>query len=362
MNQSDGYSLASCSTRSASDSEEEDVILPTIRCATNQLTNPKSSSSGISEDHKHQESLDDLASNQLLNQCMIHLDVDCFYCQCEELEDKTLKTVPLAIGQKHIIVTCNYIARSYGVKKLMSRVEAKRICPTLFIREGSDLEKYRRASRKIYTSFRDSIRNISSLYHNGEEVVRGSIFTNNKNNPVKKGGMDEMFADISHAVNECCQQEISITTTNGSTSITNKPTSNHNIQASDHTQTLLYKIPEIAYVFGDSHNHPKEISISEDQSGAQVNISMQITNDNDRTKNGSSTRSTSSHHSSSHHIWNMWGDDQDRQKCMNRLRIAAYLAGQIRDQIQSQTQFSCCVGVSVSPMLAKLASELKVSN
>ena len=72
---------------------------------------------------------------------VMHLDVDAFYCQCEELRDGSLKTKPFAVGQKHIIVTCNYVARSVGVTKLMLRTTAKKVCPDLIIIEGSDLHR-----------------------------------------------------------------------------------------------------------------------------------------------------------------------------------------------------------------------------
>ena len=76
---------------------------------------------------------------------ILHLDIDCFYCQCEEILNPPLAKKPLAIGQKHIIVTANYVARKLGIKKLMGRDEAFRICPALTIVDGSDLEKYRKA-------------------------------------------------------------------------------------------------------------------------------------------------------------------------------------------------------------------------
>ena len=36
---------------------------------------------------------------------------DCFYASVFENEDPALKTLPLAVQQKQIIVTCNYEAR-----------------------------------------------------------------------------------------------------------------------------------------------------------------------------------------------------------------------------------------------------------
>ena len=54
--------------------------------------------------------------------------VDCFYAQVEELRDPSLRTKPLGISQKYLVVTCNYPARQGGVTKLMNIEEAKKKC------------------------------------------------------------------------------------------------------------------------------------------------------------------------------------------------------------------------------------------
>lgn len=121
-------------------------------------------------------------ANDLLSRCVIHLDVDYFYCQCEEIANPTLAARPVAIGQKHIIVTSNYIARSMGVKKLQSKSDALRVCPSLLIIDGSDIERYRDASTLIYTTFRKIVKSLHS------------------DNTARKGGLDEYFADITSTV------------------------------------------------------------------------------------------------------------------------------------------------------------------
>eukprot|EP00890_Picochlorum_soloecismus_P002306 jgi/Picsp_1/3076/NSC_01298-R1_dna polymerase iota len=82
---------------------------------------------------------------------IIHFDADCFYAQVEEVNDPsgTLKSKPLAVTQKFLVVTCNYNARELGVGKLMSIKEAKRRCPNLTLISGEDLTPYRRASEDI---------------------------------------------------------------------------------------------------------------------------------------------------------------------------------------------------------------------
>ena len=228
---------------------------------------------------------------------VVHYDVDAFYCQCEELRDPTLSARPLAIGQKHIVVTCNYVARSRGVKKLMLRSEATKLCPSLVIVDGSDLAPYRRQARRIYKAFR---RAVASLPGGTANLAR-------------KGGMDEMFADVSAAVG-ICQEDESAFSGDGNTS--------HH-----------------AFVYGDDASST-EVSISEDQSGATAHVSA-----------------------SSTCVRGREGDDRsgeaERQACAARLRVAAELAGRVRREVQRESGFRACAGVSTSPMLAKLASELR---
>jgi len=108
---------------------------------------------------------------------VLHADVDCFYGQCEMLRLKLPPDRPLAIQQKHIIVTSNYAARRLGVGKLESVDTALSKCPSLLLVNGSDLHEYRKHSQQIYASFRQSV------------LVKMT------NSSVSKGSMDEMIAE-----------------------------------------------------------------------------------------------------------------------------------------------------------------------
>ncbi|XP_060645634.1 DNA polymerase iota isoform X2 [Drosophila nasuta] len=81
---------------------------------------------------------------------IIHLDMDYFYAQVEEIRDPSLRNRPLAVLQKNIVVTCNYIARSQGVTKLMLVADAERLCKDLVKVNGEDLAPYRLMSQKIF--------------------------------------------------------------------------------------------------------------------------------------------------------------------------------------------------------------------
>lgn len=62
-----------------------------------------------------------------------------------------LKTLPLAVQQKQIVVTCNYEARRRGLRKLQLIKEAKKICPDVVIMLGEDLTKFRDVSKELHT-------------------------------------------------------------------------------------------------------------------------------------------------------------------------------------------------------------------
>ena len=237
-----------------------------------------------------------ISQNELLSRrYIIHLDVDCFYCQCEEIANPNLATRPLAVGQKHIIVTSNYVARKMGVKKLQSRNDAMRACPSLIIIEGSDIEPYRDASRSIYDSFRSAVKDLDPK------------------NATKKGGMDEFFADITTAVEEKCQKEQM-----------NRRNLPNNASA-----------PDDIWVYGNDAES-SVVQITEDQSGA--------------TSTSTWTQGNSSE---------ICGMDEERNVIIHKLYVAALMAKRIQGKVKADTHFSTSVGTSVSPMLAKIASDLK---
>ncbi|KAL2071464.1 hypothetical protein VTL71DRAFT_12699 [Oculimacula yallundae] len=84
------------------------------------------------------------------NRIIIHFDYDCFYASVFENENPALKSLPLAVQQKQIIVTCNYEARRRGLRKLQLITEAKTVCPEVVIVLGEELGRFRDASKMLY--------------------------------------------------------------------------------------------------------------------------------------------------------------------------------------------------------------------
>ena len=92
---------------------------------------------------------------------VVHIDVDCMYAQCEQRRLGLREGQPIAVVQKHIVVTANYAARALGVEKLMLVERARRMCagtPEAVFVDGSDLSAYRCAScrraPRVEASFR----------------------------------------------------------------------------------------------------------------------------------------------------------------------------------------------------------------
>lgn len=107
---------------------------------------------------------------------IVHIDIDCFYAQVEMVKNPSLHNVPLGIQQKNIVVTSNYIAREYGIKKCMLVKDALNICPNLQLVNGEDLHDYRQISYKI----------TNHLHKYSEKVERL--------------GLDENYVDVSDLV------------------------------------------------------------------------------------------------------------------------------------------------------------------
>ncbi|KAI9813335.1 MAG: hypothetical protein M1832_006350 [Thelocarpon impressellum] len=81
---------------------------------------------------------------------IIHFDFDCFYASVFEAEDPSLRSLPLVVQQKHIIVTCNYEARRRGLHKLQLLSEVRRLCPDAVVVVGEDLTRFRNVSKALY--------------------------------------------------------------------------------------------------------------------------------------------------------------------------------------------------------------------
>ncbi|KZF19950.1 DNA/RNA polymerase [Xylona heveae TC161] len=109
---------------------------------------------------------------------ILHFDYDCFYASVFEAENPFLKSRPLAVQQKQIVVTCNYEARRRGLHKLQLIREARKVCPDVVIVLGEDLTRFRDASKALYNFLR----------------------TFSWNDKVERLGFDEVYMDVTDMI------------------------------------------------------------------------------------------------------------------------------------------------------------------
>src|SRR6266542_5020691 len=79
-----------------------------------------------------------------------HVDCDAFYATIEKRDDPTLADKPVIIGggQRGVVLTACYVARTFGVRSAMPMFEARRLCPHATV-VRPDMEKYARVGRQV---------------------------------------------------------------------------------------------------------------------------------------------------------------------------------------------------------------------
>ncbi|EGC31275.1 hypothetical protein DICPUDRAFT_95543 [Dictyostelium purpureum] len=82
----------------------------------------------------------------------IHIDMDAFYANVEEMDNPELNGHPVAVGSIDMLVTSNYEARKYGVRSGLPGLLAMKLCPQLVILP-SRMDRYREVSSVIRNIF-----------------------------------------------------------------------------------------------------------------------------------------------------------------------------------------------------------------
>jgi DNA polymerase IV (archaeal DinB-like DNA polymerase) len=102
---------------------------------------------------------------RLLNRVICHLDLDYFYAQIEEVENPSLKLLPVLVcvysgrtAESGVVSTANYKAREHGIKSGMPIVLAKRrLAQTEAVFIPMKHEKYEAYSERIMSSLRGEV-------------------------------------------------------------------------------------------------------------------------------------------------------------------------------------------------------------
>ena len=91
---------------------------------------------------------------------LAHVDLDAFFAAVEELEDPSLRSVPVVVGGdphgRGVVATANYVARRFGIRSAMSSAEALRRCPqVVFVRPRHAL--YRQYSDAVWSAIKEVV-------------------------------------------------------------------------------------------------------------------------------------------------------------------------------------------------------------
>ena len=91
-----------------------------------------------------------VAHPELQSLSIAHVDCDAFYASIEKRDDQSLCDKPLIIGggQRGVVLTACYIARTYGVRSAMPMFKALKLCPQATI-VRPDMAKYARVGRQV---------------------------------------------------------------------------------------------------------------------------------------------------------------------------------------------------------------------
>jgi DNA polymerase IV len=85
-----------------------------------------------------------------MKRAIVHMDLDTFFVSCERLTNSALNGIPLIIGggDRGVVASCSYEARTFGVRSAMPIRMAMRLCPQAKIIKG-DMELYSKLSHEV---------------------------------------------------------------------------------------------------------------------------------------------------------------------------------------------------------------------
>jgi len=85
-----------------------------------------------------------------------HVDCDAFYATIEKRDDPSLADKPVIVGgrQRGVVLTCCYVARTFGIRSAMPIFEARRLCPhATYV--APNMDKYAAVAREVRALMND---------------------------------------------------------------------------------------------------------------------------------------------------------------------------------------------------------------
>ncbi|MBX9774683.1 MAG: DNA polymerase IV [Xanthobacteraceae bacterium] len=97
-----------------------------------------------------------LRHESLFNLAIAHVDCDAFYATIEKRDDPSLADKPVIVGgrQRGVVLTCCYVARTFGIRSAMPIFEARELCPhAAYV--PPNMEKYAGVARQVRALMND---------------------------------------------------------------------------------------------------------------------------------------------------------------------------------------------------------------
>ncbi|KAI8923109.1 hypothetical protein BC831DRAFT_514518 [Entophlyctis helioformis] len=268
---------------------------------------------------------------------IIQLDLDFFYAQVELVQDPSLRSRPVGIQQKHIIVTCNYVARAQGVHKLQLLTDALQACPHLVVIDGSDTSRYRRASGQIYRLVHsllngDADQPAAASTHMGKQACGMQPLV-----PIERLGLDELFMDVTQLIADHLDSADSQPWPDG---------------------TCVFKLPGL-FAVSSAHLHQSVASSSGSASGPSMTTTTTTTAVVPMSTGPALSGFT--YTPSAYAATQVIGDTQTHSKrpippTQQRLIIASHISAQVRHWIHAVLGYTCSGGIATSKLFAKMVA------
>jgi DNA polymerase eta len=145
---------------------------------------------------------------------ILHIDLDCFYCQVEHRRLNIPRDVPLAVQQWDGLIAVNYPARSRGITRHMTKKEAQRRCPDLCLvhvetlgGEGEDETSEANGRDVPEEEARLSRKACLERYRKANAEILDVLHQEMSNAKIEKASIDEVYMDVSKAVSELILQK-----------------------------------------------------------------------------------------------------------------------------------------------------------
>jgi DNA polymerase IV len=86
---------------------------------------------------------------------ILHVDMDAFYASVATRDRPELRDVPVIVGggYRGVILSCNYVARAFGVRSGMPSTRARRLCPHA-VSVSADYDTFSTVSAAVVETFR----------------------------------------------------------------------------------------------------------------------------------------------------------------------------------------------------------------